>query len=82
MLKFSAIVTPSKLTTGNNAMNNTIPKSLHTVTVLVAFAKALYATSNGYTMQECLTHAVAQLGYSDTPDNYALITQALKKINK
>lgn len=61
---------------------NTIPKSLHTVTVLVVFAKALYAQSNGYTMKECLTNAVAQLGYIDTPDTHALIAQAIKKLTK
>lgn len=54
-----------------------LPKSLHTVTVLVAVARHLEAfgrvTGDG---TDPVGDALAILGYSDTPDAYGLAAKA------
>jgi len=55
---------------------NTIPKSLHTVTVLVAVARAAY--DEGLNAQEAIADALAVLGYANTPDTYQLADKARK----
>lgn len=62
-----------------------IPKSLHTVTVLVTMAKLMQQAheeratiSNHSAVFSCMQ----ALGYSDSPDTYGLMEQAIKKLNK
>ena len=62
-------------------MSKPIPKSLHTVTVLVAMAKLIHATY-GYNLRDCVTHALIELDYKDQDDQYGLIEQTMKKIAK
>jgi hypothetical protein len=61
-----------------------IPKSLHTVTVLVQLTKHLHATRSDYylTIEHCLFKALDVLGYIDSPDVHGLTLQALKKLRK
>ena len=63
-----------------------IPKSLHTVTVLVQLTLHFYgeAFTNGnrMTLEQCLNKAVFLLGYADSPDVHGLTLQALKKLRK
>ena len=62
-------------------MAKPIAKSLHTVTVLVRVAKALnrdQVWSNGM----AIDLALDALGLADMPDQYDLIGQALKQLNK
>lgn len=57
-----------------------IPKSLHTVTVLVTMAQ-LYVDM-GYSLTGAMDRTVAALGYTDTPDVYELVKQAAAKLVK
>lgn len=60
-----------------------IPKSLHTVTVLVNVSLILadvYGQSVSNT--ELVDLAAAHLGYADAPDVYSLKDQAVKKLDK
>jgi hypothetical protein len=61
-----------------------IPKSLHTVTVLVQLTRHLYATrsSDSITIEGCLFKALDVLGYLGTDDTHMLAAQALKKLRK
>ena len=61
-----------------------IPKSLHTVTVLVQLTRHLYATRSDFalTINHCLFKALDVLGYTDAPDVHGLTLQALKKLSK
>ena len=61
-----------------------IPKSLHTVTVLVQLTRHLYETRTDFalTINHCLFKALDILGYIDSPDVHGLTLQALKKLNK
>lgn len=59
-----------------------VPKSLHTVTVLIAMAKLIQETRTHYTSEDAVYKALDTLGYSSTDDHYGLALQALKKLNK
>lgn len=52
----------------------TIPKSLHTVTVLVAVAR-IY-TDGGHERAHAVTLALHALDYTDSPDTYQLADKA------
>jgi hypothetical protein len=62
-----------------------IPKSLHTVTVLVQVTKHVYDNhrDSDMTMSQALQRALWILGYSDNcPDVHGLTLQALNKLRK
>jgi hypothetical protein len=61
-----------------------IPKSLHTVTVLVQLSRHLYVKRHDdtITIQHCLFKALEILGYIGTSDEHGLTLAALKKLNK
>jgi hypothetical protein len=61
-----------------------IPKSLHTVRVLVTMAKLMeYNKLNGATDTEtALEAAIYLLGYANAPDVHGLFQQALRQLNK
>lgn len=60
-----------------------IPKSLHTVTVLVAIAREqLLLTSHRWTYENCVDAALSILGLDNTPDAYGLREQAIRKLSK
>jgi hypothetical protein len=61
----------------------TLPKSLHTVTVLVNVARHLQRTNNE-TRHSAVTSAMILLGYSytDTADPYGLAARAVKELSK
>lgn len=61
-------------------MSKPIPKSLHTVTVLVAMAQ-LYIDM-GYSLAGAMTRTVTALGYTDSPDTYSLVASAMGKLAK
>ena len=64
-------------------MSKPIPKSLHTVSVLVRLADHLRSQNGigtGKSTIQALDEAVAILGLSDAPDDYRLIDQAFKKL--
>ena len=60
---------------------NTLPKSLHTVSVLVAVAQRLII-NEGLSAAIAVSETLSVLGYTNTPDTYGLAQQALKKLNK
>jgi hypothetical protein len=51
-----------------------LPKSLHTVTVLVNVARVLRAPTE--TAESAVSRALIVLGYADTPDAYGLADKA------
>lgn len=57
-----------------------IPKSLHTVTVLVVMARMLMR--QGQEPERALHWAALELGYLPEQDGYKLIDQALRKLTK
>jgi hypothetical protein len=59
-----------------------IPKSLHTVTVLVQLTRHLQSMQPGCPIEACLFKALDILGYIDAPDVHSLVAQALKKLRK
>ena len=59
----------------------TMPKSLHTVTVLVRVA-ALFQRYENCAAEEALDLALIQLGYGAAPDDYGLAASALKQLTK
>lgn len=64
-----------------------IPKSLHTVTVLVQVTRHLYDTreqwtDNDLSIDQCLLRAIDILGYTGADDVHGLTLQALKKLSK
>lgn len=59
-----------------------IPKSLHTVMVLVAMAKIIRASRPAYTWEDAVGQALYQLDYGYTIDTYDLKNQAVKKLSK
>jgi hypothetical protein len=61
-----------------------LPKSLHTVTVLVQLTKHLYDSRSDFalTIEHCLFKALDILGYIDSTDTHGLTMQALKKLRK
>jgi hypothetical protein len=52
----------------------TIPKSLHTITVLVAVARHMLASYE--TADQAIAAAVILLGYKGAPDEYQLASKA------
>ena len=65
-------------------MAKPLAKSLHTVTVLVRVAQGLYDRGIAQDKTEALGKAIALLGLMDAAanDQYDLIGQALKQLNK
>lgn len=65
-------------------MSKPLAKSLHTVTVLVRAAQGLYDRGIAQDKTEALGKAIALLGLMDAAanDQYDLIGQALKQLNK
>lgn len=61
---------------------NTLPKSLHTVTVLVTMARMLQNSGEYPTAYGALCRAADLLGYTVAMDTYGLLQQALKKMNR
>ena len=61
---------------------NAIPKSLHTVTVLVAMARIIRAQRPQYTVQDAVYQALHQLDYAPEKDCYGLAEQAIKRLSK
>ncbi len=59
---------------------NLIPKSLHTVTVLVTLARMFMR--QGQTSARALDNAILELGYNPDQDGYKLIDQAFRKLTK
>ena len=60
-----------------------IPKSLHTVSVLVAVAGNIAVTdSQCQSLSQAVDKALMLLGYAAMPDTYGLAAQALKKLTK
>ena len=59
-----------------------VPKSLHTVTVLVTMAKLIQETRPHYIKEDAVYKALDVLGYPTESDHYGLALQALKKLNK
>ena len=59
-----------------------VPKSLHTVTVLVAMSRLILDSKPHYTVADTVYKALETLGYPAESDNYGLALQALKKLNK
>lgn len=59
-----------------------IPKSLHTVTVLVALTKHLHSAKPDFPIETCLFKALDILGYINAPDIHGLVAQAMKKLTK
>ena len=64
-----------------------IPKSLHTVTILVQLTRHLYETreqwtDNALSFDQCLLRAIDILGYTGAADIHGLTLQALKKLHK
>ena len=58
------------------------PKSLHTVTVIVAMARLILDAKPHYTPYDAVYAALSALGYPSESDHYGLALQALKKLNK
>ncbi len=56
-----------------------IPKSLHTVTVIVKLARYHHNAERG-TYDRSIVWAVKFLGYADTPDTHGLAAAALKQL--
>lgn len=62
---------------------NTIPKSLHTVSVLVAVAGNIASTDpQCQSLSQAVDKALMLLGYAAMPDTYGLAQQALKKLSR
>ena len=65
-------------------MTKPIPKSLHTVTVIVRLARFF----RGFTVMgddlnaRSIAYAVEKLGYADTPDTHELAAKALEILEK
>lgn len=62
-----------------------IPKSLHTVTVLVAIARdqaTRDAIWEDMMAEELVDNALLLLGLADSPDVYGLRDQAIRKLSK
>jgi hypothetical protein len=59
-----------------------IPKSLHTVTAIVAVAQRIGTYESFYSNTALIQLAVDVLGYNEAMDIYDLKGQALKKLNK
>lgn len=58
-----------------------IPKSLHTVTVLVAIARS-YMKHTGCDAKLAVFQATVELGIGECPDIYGLCEQAVRKLSK
>ena len=62
-------------------MNKPIPKSLHTVTVLVAIARN-HMQIHGTSATTAVMCATVMLDLYDSPDTYGLCEQAVRKLSK
>lgn len=63
-------------------MNKPIPKSLHTVTVLIKLAAHLASLTVGATPRECVNDALEFLGYDLNDDAHSLASAARKILSK
>jgi hypothetical protein len=64
-------------------MNKPLPKSLHTVTVLVRVAKAIGQYEGlDHDCMEVMELTLSILGADTSPDNYGLVDAALKQLRK
>lgn len=59
-----------------------LPKSLHTVTVLVRVATHLADIGQADSPSDAVEAALDLLGYSETPDTYALADAACRQLDK
>lgn len=59
-----------------------VPKSLHTVTVLVAMARLILDARPYYTPYDAVYASLSALGYPSESDYYSLAQQAFKKLSK
>jgi hypothetical protein len=59
-----------------------IPKSLHTVSVLLAVAKLLRSHLTGLTSCDYVDIAASSLGYADADDVYGLKAAAVRKLER
>jgi hypothetical protein len=59
-----------------------VPKSLHTVSALVAVAKLIKGNAPTLDNAKAVEQALNVLGYNIEFDEYKLTEQALKKLNK
>lgn len=57
-----------------------LPKSLHTVTVLVNVARIMLGTDQADTREQAINIALRSLGYGDAEDPYGLREKALKQM--
>lgn len=62
-------------------MTRQLPKSLHTISVLVNLTRHLM-TSTGMNGDEAITEAIFILKLNEMPDNYGLVAKALLRITK
>ena len=65
-------------------MIKTLPKSLHTVTAIVAVARYYRATNDGVTSKDAVFAALAILGYGNLEkdqDQYGLVDKAASILN-
>ena len=64
-------------------MSKPLPKSLHTVTVLVNVARLVADTArNPMSYEEAISDALMALGYADCTDTHNLVGAALKAMSK
>jgi hypothetical protein len=64
-------------------MSKPIPKSLHTVTVIIAAASIMREhMGEGEPVADAVRYALEVLGYANTPDTYNLSAAALKQMEK
>lgn len=61
---------------------NTLPKSLHTVTVLVTMARMILESGQETTNAGAVLAASLMLGYTESMDTYGLRDAAVKKLNR
>lgn len=59
----------------------TLPKSLHTITVLVRVA-SVYMRIENYPAADAVGKALEDLGLVDTSDDYGLAAAAVAQLNK
>lgn len=62
--------------------NNIVPKSLHTVRVLVEVARLYMQHDTELSADTAVTQALIVLGYGNTPDIYELGNKAVQQLNK
>ena len=61
-------------------MNKPLPKSLHTVTVLVRMARLIEQYEPNIPWSEAVATVLIEMGLNDKPDTYGLKQAALKQL--